>query len=173
MRGAKLFELYRAHNSMDEIPAVDRAAIEKTIFRDTLENIWAKTRQFFQEIDPSHIARAEKDAKHKMALVFRWYLGLSSRWANAGDAERQMDYQIWCGPAMGAFNEWTKGSFLEDPANRRVGVVAMNLLHGAGVITRINALRNQGVRLSGDLARVMPLPLEALHGLAETEDVLT
>ncbi len=27
-----------------------------------------------------------RDPKHKMALVFRWYLGLSSRWANAGDA---------------------------------------------------------------------------------------
>ena len=50
-----------------------------------------------------------------MALVFRWYLGLSSRWANAGEAGRQLDYQVWCGPAMGAFNEWAKGSFLEAP----------------------------------------------------------
>ncbi len=172
MRAAKLFELYRAHNSIDEIAAAERGSIEKTIFRDSLQNIWHKTREFFQEIDPSHIVRAEKDPKHKMALVFRWYLGLSSRWANAGDAERQMDYQIWCGPAMGAFNEWAKGSFLEEPANRRVGVVAMNLLHGAGVITRINALRNQGVRLSGELVRVVPEPLASLPGLAETEDVL-
>ena len=55
-----------------------------------------------------------------MALVFRWYLGLSSRWANAGEPSRQLDYQVWCGPAMGAFNEWAKGSFLEQPQNRTV-----------------------------------------------------
>src|SRR5438552_1506171 len=59
-----------------------------------------------------------------MALTFRWYLGLSSRWANAGEPTRQVDYQVWCGPAMGAFNEWAKGSFLERPEKRRVVTVA-------------------------------------------------
>jgi trans-AT polyketide synthase, acyltransferase and oxidoreductase domains len=44
-----------------------------------------------------------------MALVFRWYLGQSPVWANQGDADRKIDYQIWCGPAMGAFNEWVQG----------------------------------------------------------------
>ena len=98
-----------------------------------------------------------------MALVFRWYLGLSSRWANAGDATRQMDYQVWCGPAMGAFNEWTKGSFLETPANRKVGTVALNLLYGAAVTTRINGLRQQGVRLEGELTRVTPMEAEGFE----------
>ena len=41
-----------------------------------------------------------------MALVFRWYLGRSSHWANAGEPSRTVDYQVWCGPAMAAFNEW-------------------------------------------------------------------
>lgn len=59
-----------------------------------------------------------------MALVFRWYLGLSSRWANAGEPGRQLDYQVWCGPAMGAFNEWVKGTPLEATANRTVVGVA-------------------------------------------------
>ena len=31
---------------------------------------------------------------------------------------RKMDYQIWCGPAMGAFNRWVRGSFLADRSNR-------------------------------------------------------
>jgi PfaD family protein len=163
MRAAKLFELYRAHASLDEIPASEREALEKTIFREPLEGIWEKTRGFFMEIDPSHVERAERDGKHKMALVFRWYLGLSSRWANAGDAARQMDYQVWCGPAMGAFNEWTKGSFLEVPANRKVGTVAWNLLYGAAVTTRINGLRQQGVRLEGELTRVVPMGVEGFE----------
>ncbi len=63
---------------------------------------------------------------------------------------------------MGAFNEWTKDSFLEEPANRRVATVALNLLYGAAVTTRINTLRNQGVRLDPDLTRIAPLPIRSI-----------
>jgi PfaD family protein len=163
MRAQKLYELYRAYGSIEEIPATEREAIEKTTFRESLASIWEKTKAFFKEIDPTHIERAERDPKHKMALVFRWYLGLSSRWANAGETSRVVDYQVWCGPAMGAFNEWTKGTFLEEPANRRIGVVAMNLLHGAAVTTRLNALRGQGVRMDAELARVGPVSPAAIE----------
>ena len=156
MRAAKLFELYRAYASIDAIPATERANIEKTIFRATLDEIWTKTRDFFQPFDPGQVVKAERDPKHQMALIFRWYLGLSSRWANAGEPTRQMDYQVWCGPAMGAFNEWTRGSFLEKPENRKAAVVAMNLMHGAAVMTRLAALRSQGVRLGADLTNIQP-----------------
>ena len=71
-----------------------------------------------------------------MALVFRWYLGLSSNWANNGIADRRVDYQVWCGPAMGAFNEWTRNSFLEKTHERKVVTVALNLLFGACVLQR-------------------------------------
>ncbi len=54
-----------------------------------------------------------------MALVFRSYLGQSSRWAIQGTPDRKMDYQIWCGPAMGAFNQWVQNSFLEGPDHRK------------------------------------------------------
>ena len=96
-----------------------------------------------------------------MALVFRWYLGLSSRWANAGEPTRQVDYQVWCGPAMGAFNEWTKGSFLERAENRRVAVVGLNLLYGAAVCLRGQMLRGQGVDISTEgCASLRPSELE-------------
>jgi hypothetical protein len=48
---------------------------------------------------------------------------------------------------MGAFNEWTKGSFLEQPRNRRVVTVARNILYGAAVLTRLHFLRAQSVAL--------------------------
>jgi PfaD family protein len=157
MRAQKLFELYRAYGSIDEIPAAERAAIEKTIFREPLEAIWTKTAEYFGQYDPAQVAKADRDAKHKMALTFRWYLGLSSRWANAGEAGRQIDYQVWCGPAMGAFNEWTAGTFLAEPANRDVATVGLNLLYGAAVVTRGNVLRSQGVALGGTMMRVEPM----------------
>ena len=95
-----------------------------------------------------------------MALCFRWYLGLSSRWAIAGDAQRKLDYQIWCGPAMGAFNDWVKGSFLEPPASRTVVQIARNLMEGAAVITRAHQLRTYGVPVPTTAFRFAPRPLE-------------
>jgi hypothetical protein len=76
-----------------------------------------------------------------------------------------IDYQIWCGPAMGAFNEWTRGTFLERPANRRTVTVALNLLMGASVITRVSWLRNQGVPVPHALSRYAPLPLSDLTAM--------
>ncbi len=163
MRAAKLYELYRSYNRLDDLPSTERNHLEKTIFRAPLEEIWKQTREFFQQRDPSQIDRAERDPKHKLALVFRWYLGQSSRWAKSGEASRKIDYQIWCGPAMGAFNEWAKGSFLERPENRRVVTIAMNILYGAAVMLRANHLRCQGVRLPADFPRIWPLELEEIR----------
>ncbi len=156
MRAAKLYELYRAHARLEDLPAAERAALEKNLFRAPLEEIWAQTRVYFQERDPLQLERAAREPKHRMALVFRWYLGQSSRWANAGEPTRRLDYQVWCGPAMGAFNEWTRGSFLEQARNRRVITVARNLLHGAAVLMRLNVLRCQGVPLDPEWTRLTP-----------------
>jgi trans-AT polyketide synthase, acyltransferase and oxidoreductase domains len=156
MRAAKLYELYRTYPRLEAIPAPERVRLEKDLFRAPVESVWAETQSFWRQRDPKQLDRAASDAKHKMALVFRWYLGLSSRWANAGEPARQVDYQVWCGPAMGAFNEWAKGSFLERPENRRVAVVARNLLHGAAVRTRVHILACQGVTLPAAVTAVRP-----------------
>jgi hypothetical protein len=50
---------------------------------------------------------------------------------------------------MGAFNEWAKGSFLEQPESRTVVTVALNLLYGAAITLRQAQLRVQGVNLDG------------------------
>lgn len=163
MRGNKLYDLYKSYDSIDAIPQKEREQIEKTIFREPLDSIWQKTQEFFNERDPKQVERALKDPKHKMALIFRWYLGLSSRWANAGIAERQVDYQVWMGPAMGAFNEWAKGSFLEQPENREAVAVAMNILYGAALQTRINSLQQQGVTLSAEQQSIIPMRLNEIE----------
>lgn len=150
MRAQKLFDLYRGFTGWEAIPAPERVQIEKNLFRRTFDEVWADTKDFFTRRDPTQLARADSDPRHKMALAFRWYLGLSSRWANAGEADRQLDYQVWCGPAMGAFNEWAKGGVLEPPAARTVAAVAKNLLFGACVHLRRHALRQQGVDLPDD-----------------------
>jgi PfaD family protein len=144
-RAAQLYELYRAYPSLNAIPAERRARLEREILQATVSEIWSATEDFWRRRDPSQLEIAETDPKHKMALVFRWYLGNASRWAIDGHADRRYDYQIWCGPAMGAFNRWTAGTFLAEPGNRTVVQVARNLLEGAAVITRAHQLRTYGV----------------------------
>ncbi len=158
MRAAKLYETYRNYAGIEAIPTADREWLEKNLFRTSLNEVWRQTVDYFSTRDPAQIDKGERDSKHQMALIFRWYLGQSSRWANSGEPTRRMDYQIWCGPAMGAFNEWTRGTFLAQPANRRVGTVAFNLLHGAAVMQRLNLLRTQGFPVSAELGRIVPSP---------------
>jgi trans-AT polyketide synthase, acyltransferase and oxidoreductase domains len=160
-RARKLYDLYRAHAGLDEITGDDRARLEKEMLQCSVADAWASTRAYWQARDPREIDRAEKDPKHKMALVFRSYLGQSSRWAIAGDLPRKVDYQIWCGPAMGAFNDWVKGSFLEKLEERGVVQVALNLLEGAAVVTRAQQLRSYGVPVPPEAFDYRPRPLEA------------
>jgi PfaD family protein len=157
MRAARLYELYRAHESLEAIPADERANLERTIFRAPIAAIWEQTQDYFRKRDPSRIERAEREPKQKMALVFRWYLGMSSQWANGGDPSRSVDYQVWCGPAMAAFNDWVRGSFLERPEERRVATIALNLLYGAAVLTRARILAAQGIPLPTGVPRLTPL----------------
>jgi hypothetical protein len=136
--------------------------LEQDYFRCSLDEEWKRTCSFFQQRDPKQIQKGEADPRHRMALVFRSYLGRSSGWANAGDPTRQIDYQIWCGPAIGAFNRWCAGTFLEKPENRTVVAVAMNLLAGACVATRAAWIRSQGASIPDGAARFRPIPLQQL-----------
>ena len=151
MRAKKLFELYRKYPSIDELPAADKQSIEKQIFKMPLDEVWEETKVFFAGRNPAILVKAEQKPKIKMGLIFRWYLGLSSRWANLGSADRQLDYQIWCGPSMGAFNEWSKGSHFEKPEARNVVDLANQLFLVAFLLYRLRILESQGADLEAEM----------------------
>jgi PfaD family protein len=159
VRAKKLYELYRNCDGLDDIPTNEREKLERDVFRMPLDDIWTHTRKFFSERAPAEAERADGDPKHRMALVFRWYLFMASGWARDGVEDRRADYQIWCGPAMGAFNDWTRGSFLEKAENRSVVQIARNLLEGAAVITRAQQLRSYGVAIPPAAYEFRPRPL--------------
>jgi PfaD family protein len=144
-RAKQLYDAYLAYPSLEEIPAPVRERIEKDVLRASFADAWSDTRRFWAERDIREVERAESDARHRMALVFRSYLGLSSRWAIDGEPSRVADYQIWCGPAIGAFNRWVAGSPLAEPRRRTVTQIALNLLEGAATLTRAHQLRSYGV----------------------------
>ncbi|MDH5326663.1 MAG: PfaD family polyunsaturated fatty acid/polyketide biosynthesis protein [Gammaproteobacteria bacterium] len=159
-RALKLYDLYRRYNSLEELPEKAVVDLEQNIFRCTLQDVWQHTQAFWQQRHPDTLSKALQDPKFKMALVFRWYLGKSSHWARRGDINRQTDFQIWSGPAMGAFNQWCKHSFLEHPENRTVTQVAYNLMEGAAAITRAHQLRCYGVPMPAQSYQSDPVELK-------------
>ncbi len=156
MRAQKLYELYTRYNAWEEIPPAEREKLEKTVFKRDFESIWNDTAKFFLERDPRQVERGNSNPKDKMALVFRWYLGLSSRWSANGEKGREMDYQIWTGPAMGAFNKWVKGTYLETPQNRSAVDVARHILRGCAYLYRLRSLEAQGVIFPSGLQKYIP-----------------
>lgn len=127
-RARKLHELYRQKNSLDEIDAETRKQIEQRYFKKTFEEVYREARAYFADKDQREIDKAEKDPKHRMALVFRWYFGYSQSLAMNGDVANRVDFQVHCGPALGAFNQWVKGTELEQWQNRHVDTIAEKLM---------------------------------------------
>jgi PfaD family protein len=144
-RATQLHEAFQTWSSLEDVSAPVRDRIEKDVLRNTFDDAWAQTREFWAERDPREVDRALAEPRHRMALVFRSYLGLSSRWAIEGDPTRRADYQIWCGPAIGAFNRWVAGSPLAVAEHRTAPQIALNLLDGAATITRAQQLRTLSV----------------------------
>jgi len=144
-RAKKLFDLFCRYNSLEELPPRELAKLEKSTFKKSVAEVWAETVNFYRNRlgDHDKIDNAERDPKLKMSLVFRWYLSKSSGWANRGESDRVMDYQIWCGPAIGSFNEFIKGSYLDPTTSGAypcVFQINSQLLHGACYLTRLSLL---------------------------------
>ncbi len=158
-RGKELYRIFRMYDSLEAMPADARLAMEQKVLGRTVDEIWAETLSFFEQRDPRELEKAQADPKHKMALVFRWYLFMGAQWARSGQESRRADYQIWCGPAMGAFNDWARGSFLEPVDNRTTVQIALNLLEGAAHASRAHQLRLAGVQLTPADSAFSPRPL--------------
>ncbi len=156
IRAQKLFDLYQTYDSIESIPVLEREKLEKQIFHRKLEAVWEDTVAYVSKRNPDKITKAENNPKLKMALLFRWYLGSSSRWSNSGEKGREIDYQIWCGPAMGSFNDWVKDSYLNEPNNRRVVDVANQIMVGAAFLYRIQSLKMQGLVLPVQYTQYQP-----------------
>nr|WP_230967969.1 PfaD family polyunsaturated fatty acid/polyketide biosynthesis protein [Nostoc sp. WHI] len=157
MRSQKLFELYRAYNSIEEIPLAEREKLEKQVFRKTIAEVWEGTAAYLSQKNPEKLGKAVNNPKLKMALIFRWYLGLSSRWSSSGEKGREVDYQIWCGPAMGGFNDWVRGSYLSEANNRQVVDIANQIMTGAAFLYRVQNLKIQGLQASDYYSQYHPV----------------
>lgn len=129
-RANKLYELYQRFNAIDEIDEKTRQHIQEKYFQRSFQEVWAETKNYYRRVDPKKIVEVEKNPKQKMALIFKWYFVHSSRLALQGNVDQKVNYQIACGPAMGAFNQWVQGTDLESWRNRHVGDMAERIMQG-------------------------------------------
>jgi trans-AT polyketide synthase/acyltransferase/oxidoreductase domain-containing protein len=127
-RANKLFELYQQHNSIDEIDPKTRQQIQERYFKRSFEEVWNETRAHYAAVMPQRITDIEGNPKQRMALIFKWYFVHSARLALQGSEDQKVDYQIHCGPAMGSFNQWVKGTELSPWRNRHVADVGVRLM---------------------------------------------
>ncbi|MBN3526383.1 ACP S-malonyltransferase [Paenibacillus apiarius] len=144
-RANKLYELYRQYDSIHEIDEKTKIQIQERYFKRSFEQVYEDVTDSFPQ---SEIDKAEKNPKHKMALIFRWYFEYSTRLALSGDVDNRVDYQVHCGPALGAFNQWVKGSDLEDWRKRHVDVIGKKLMNDTAEILqkRFSKLKDGGIK---------------------------
>lgn len=119
-RANKLYELYRRHASIDEIDVKTRQQIQDRYFKRCFDDVWQETRAYYLRTQPTKLLELEKSPKQKMASIFKWYFVHSTRLALSGAEDQRVDYQIHCGPALGAFNQWVKDTDLRSWRNRHV-----------------------------------------------------
>ncbi|EJQ38289.1 PfaD family protein [Bacillus cereus BAG5X1-1] len=124
-RANKLYDLYRSYNSLEEIGEKNRKMIQEKYFKRSFEEIYQDLKAYYP---PQVIEKAEQNSKHKMALIFKWYFNYSNHLALSGNEDSKVDYQIHCGPALGAFNQWVKGTKLENWRNRHVNEIGEKLM---------------------------------------------
>jgi trans-AT polyketide synthase/acyltransferase/oxidoreductase domain-containing protein len=129
-RANKLYDLYLHHNSLDEIDEYTKNQIQDRYFGRSFSDIWAETQTYYEKVRPEKLADIRSNPKKKMALIFRWYFIHSARLAMNGIVEHKVNYQIHCGPALGAFNTWVKGTELENWRNRNVAVIGEHIMNG-------------------------------------------
>jgi len=128
-RANKLYNLWRETDSLASLDARTAKHIQEKYFRRSFEEVYDETRNRYLTIMPGEIDKADRNPKHKMALVFRWYFIHSMNLALSGNLDQRVDFQVHCGPSQGAFNQWVKGTELEDWRRRHPDQIGEKLMH--------------------------------------------
>jgi trans-AT polyketide synthase/acyltransferase/oxidoreductase domain-containing protein len=133
-RANKLYELYQRHDCIEEIDAKTQQQIQERYFKRSFDEVWRETRAYYQRTQPGKLPEIDNSPKLKMALIFRWYFVHSTRLAMRGTEDQRVDYQIHCGPAMGSFNQWVKGTEIMCWRNRRVADIGKRIMVNAAAV---------------------------------------
>ncbi|MCV7163085.1 PfaD family polyunsaturated fatty acid/polyketide biosynthesis protein [Mycobacterium stomatepiae] len=129
-RANYLYQVYRAHRSLDDLDGDTRKMVERYL-GCSLGHAWDMARVRLEHANPKELARVTTQPRARMARTFKTYFARSMQSALVGDITQRADFQIHSGPAMGALNAYLRDSDLQNWRTRNVDVVADHLLSGA------------------------------------------
>lgn len=143
-RARKLYEQFKRYDSLEDLPEQEIMKLEQDFFKRSLDSVWSETQAYLvRKGRTAEVERAARSPKHKMALVFRWYFAHSMDLALTGSESQLLDFQVHTGPAQGAFNQWVKGSELENWRNRNVDTIGIKLMEEATqILTQFTITHN-------------------------------
>ena len=128
------------------IPESERLKLERTFFKRSLSEVWEQALGYLKAKGrEKDIALTQANPKIRMARVFRFYFAYSVQLAFSGSAEDLVNYQVHTGPALGAFNQWVKGTALEPWTERHVDDIAIALMDAAAQHLRLGYERSLGL----------------------------
>jgi trans-AT polyketide synthase/acyltransferase/oxidoreductase domain-containing protein len=129
MRANRLYALYTHYDSLEAIPEAERSKLERSVFKRPFAEIWEECLRYLKAAGrDKDIAQAQANPKVRMARVFRWYFMYSTQLSFSNSPDDLVNYQVQTGPALGAFNQWVKGTELEPWQQRHVDKIALTLL---------------------------------------------
>ncbi|MEK5493071.1 ACP S-malonyltransferase [Paenibacillus sp. FSL R7-0297] len=132
-RANKLYELYRNTGSIAQLDSKTKSQLEDKYFGQPMTDVLEVCKR---GMSAEEKAAVQGDSKQQLAAVFKWYIAKGKASAIAGESANKVNYSIMCGPAMGAFNQWVKGTPLEAWRNRRAGEIAVTMMNGAAQIIK-------------------------------------
>jgi trans-AT polyketide synthase/acyltransferase/oxidoreductase domain-containing protein len=139
-RANKLAQIYARHDSLASLDAETLRLLETRYFKRSLDAVFDEVRRLYPGAE---LERAERLPKQRMSMVLRMYFRDSTRWALAGDLDHKVDFQIQCGPALGALNQWVADTTHADWRTRHVDTLAEMMMDetAALLVRRLTAMR--------------------------------
>jgi PfaD family protein len=121
-----LYQLFMQYDSLEALPDGTRLRIEKEIFKKSLSQVWIDVCRYK---NAEQIQEAVENPRVKMKFLFQWYFANSNKVTMDGIEDEKSNFQIHCGPAMGAFNKWVEGTELQSWRKRHVAAIAEKLMY--------------------------------------------
>ncbi|WP_144558024.1 ACP S-malonyltransferase [Shouchella miscanthi] len=119
-RANKLHDLLKQYKKVSEIDFKTKELIEERYLNEKIINII--------QTNEHQSSSSRRTPKSQIQEVLKFYLKNTVQLAIKGEASQKVNFNIYCGPALGAFNRWIKGTELENWRNRNIDVIAKKLI---------------------------------------------
>ena len=128
-RATKLFNNYKQLDSLDKMDSSFLNELETHYFNCDINKL---SHDLISQAETEGQAY-ERNSKQAIAHLIRSYMKRGDELAIRGDISEKSNYRVVTSPAIGAFNEYVKGSDLQGWRHRHVDAIAVRLMNDGAV----------------------------------------